>query len=215
VERFPEARRGRPLSADELERLGAALEEAERTRGEHPSAILAIRLALLTGMRRTELLGAPFKARQSAWTGLRWEYVDLENRVIRLPVDKAGSGRIVPLSSTACALLSSVRRRQGNPFVCWGENGNAFVGIDRPRRRLFREAGIIGANFHSLRHTHGTTGGNLGLNSYLIARLLGHRDERTTARYVQVADAATREASERVSSSIAVSLGLERQSGAD
>jgi len=207
VERFVEDGRGRALTGKELERLGAALDAAEEASSEHPSAILAIRLALLTGMRRTELLGAPFKARRTEWAGLRWEYVDLENRMIRLPRDKAGSdGRIVPLSSAACELLAQAQRRDGNPYVCWGENGKPFVGIDKPRRRLFAAAGIDAANFHSLRHTHGTTGGNLGLNSYLVAKLLGHRDERTSARYVHVADDPTREAAERVADAIASRL---------
>jgi len=213
VQRFPETRKARALSAAELERLGTALDEAEREKTEHPSAILAIRLALLTGMRRTEILGAPFRARQTDWSGLKWNYVDLENQAIRLPRDKAGDGRVVPLSSIVCKLLSKAVRRAENPFVCWGEGSGPFVGIDKPRRRLFIAAGIEGANFHSLRHTHGTTGGNLGLNSYLVARLLGHRDERTSAHYVHLADTPTREAAELVSSAIAKSLrGAESES---
>ena len=206
VERFRETGRGRALTGEELERLGVALDQAERDNTEHPSALLAIRLALFTGMRRSELLGAPFRARRTAWTGLKWEYVDLENRAIRLPEDKSGGGRTVHLSTAACALLAQAPRREDNSYVLWGENGQPFVGIDRPRRRLFKMAGIEGANFHSLRHTFGSTGGNLGLNTYLVAKLLGHRDERTSARYVHLADDPTREAAEQVSAGIAARL---------
>lgn len=202
IARFVENHKGRALTGEELERLGIALDEAARLGSEHPSAILAIRLALLTGMRRTEILGAPFRARRTEWTGLKWDYIDFDARLIRLPKDKAGDGRVVLLSTEAITLLTNATRRAGNPYVCWGTGAAPFVGIDRPRRRIFQSAGIVDANFHSLRHTHGTTGGNLGLSSYLVARLLGHRDERTSTRYVHLADNPVRAAADRVSADI-------------
>src|SRR3954468_941364 len=49
VDRYPEKRRERFLSAAELARLGAVLEEEEP---HDPFVVLAIRLLLLTGARR-------------------------------------------------------------------------------------------------------------------------------------------------------------------
>ncbi|HYB70016.1 MAG TPA: integrase arm-type DNA-binding domain-containing protein, partial [Candidatus Bathyarchaeia archaeon] len=62
VERYRERRRERFLSAAELGRLGEVLREVEAKGVESPSAIATIRLLVLTGARRSEILN------------LRWEH---------------------------------------------------------------------------------------------------------------------------------------------
>ncbi len=79
VERF--------LSAAELARPGDALAAVER-QGVNPYAIAAIRLLLLTGCRRNEILG------------LRWKWVDFERAALRLPDSKSGA-KSVPLGAPA------------------------------------------------------------------------------------------------------------------
>ncbi len=54
LKRHPERKRERFLSAEEVQRLGEALVEAQGI--EHPSALAAIRLLLLTGARKSEIL---------------------------------------------------------------------------------------------------------------------------------------------------------------
>ena len=54
VEKFKERGRERYLSEDEMARLGQALNEAD----EWPTALLAIRLLVLTGLRKSEVLPA-------------------------------------------------------------------------------------------------------------------------------------------------------------
>ena len=68
----------RLLSDEEYRRLGAALKESEEQGLEPPSAVAAIRLLMLTGCRKSEILT------------LRWEYVDLEAGELRLPDLKTG-----------------------------------------------------------------------------------------------------------------------------
>src|ERR1700726_701053 len=65
LKKHTQRRRERYLSAQELARVGGALAEAERDASERAAAILAIRLLLVTGCRKSEILG------------LRWEDVDL------------------------------------------------------------------------------------------------------------------------------------------
>ena len=64
VRRYKETPRERFLSHDEYRRLGHALAEAERNGTENPVAIAAIRLLLLTGCRKNEILS------------LQWDDVD-------------------------------------------------------------------------------------------------------------------------------------------
>jgi integrase len=91
VKKFAERKHERFLSLDELRRLGAALDQAEAD-GEHPSAVAIIRLLLLTGCRKAEVLS------------LRWEWIDFEHGCIRLPDSKGAHGP-----------YASARRRSN----CW------------------------------------------------------------------------------------------------
>jgi integrase len=56
---------------------------------------IAFLLALETAMRAGEILG------------LTWDHVDLQNRVVTLPVTKNGDSRQVPLSNAAVGILKS------------------------------------------------------------------------------------------------------------
>jgi integrase len=98
IDRFPERPRERFLSSGELARLGAVLDEEEP---REPFVVLAIRLLLLTGARRAEVLT------------LRWSEVDLERAALRLPDSKTGA-KVIPLGPAALALLSSAPRLEGN-----------------------------------------------------------------------------------------------------
>ena len=68
VKRFKEEKRERFLSAEEFRRLGAVLDEILETGSESRSAVVAIRLLMLTGCRLSEI------------QKLRWEHVDLDAR---------------------------------------------------------------------------------------------------------------------------------------
>ena len=72
VELYRQRKRERFLTEAEFKRIGRVLDQAEDGGGATPAAIAAIRLLMLTGCRRGEILG------------LRWEEVDLEARELRL-----------------------------------------------------------------------------------------------------------------------------------
>lgn len=88
VDKYPERRRERFLSGTELGRLGELLAQAEQSGSEPPAVIAAIRLLVLTGCRKSEILT------------LRWDSVDLERGALHLADSKTGP-KSVPLGAAA------------------------------------------------------------------------------------------------------------------
>lgn len=102
--------------------------------------------AIETGLRREE----QFR--------LRWDQVDLGNGVVTIPMPKGGRTRHVPLSDSAQAILRSLDSFVRSPWVfptskhpLQPQNPQSFV--NNVYSVALRKAGIIGANWHSLRHT--------------------------------------------------------------
>jgi integrase len=100
IKRFPERKRERYFSDEELTRIGEALAAAERDNAELPGFILLVRLLATTGMRLGEALA------------LRWADVDLSGRAIRLRDAKAGA-RTAHLGAAAAAILDAIEERTG------------------------------------------------------------------------------------------------------
>ena len=101
IEKYKEQKRERFLNSDEFASLGIILEE-ELARGTlSPWMVAAIRLLMLTGARLNEILT------------LKWEYVDLENSMLRLPDSKTGQ-KVIYLNAAAVDVLQggSCSRRQ-------------------------------------------------------------------------------------------------------
>ena len=71
---------------------------------ELPSAILAVRLLILTGCRLNEIMT------------LKWEYVEFTDKVLRLPDSKTGA-KVVHLGQPAIELLKAAERIEDNPWV--------------------------------------------------------------------------------------------------
>jgi integrase len=116
VEKYREGRRERFLSQAELARLGDALREAEQDKTGSPWVIAAIRLLALTGMRRNEILT------------LRWDHVSEEHESLFLPDSKTGR-KAIHLSPPALALLQTIPRLEGNPYVICGDRLGSTLSI--------------------------------------------------------------------------------------
>ncbi len=87
------------LKPDELKRLDAALLDLIAEQPERIIGFAAIRLLLHSGMRKGEALA------------LEWSHVDLDHRVIHLPIDKASeTGRTVLLTDAAVDVLRLLPR---------------------------------------------------------------------------------------------------------
>ena len=194
VKRYKEHKRERFLSPQETERLGQVLREAEE---EMPSAVAAFRLLLLTGCRMSEI------------RDLRWEYV--KDDCIELPDAKTG-GRVVPLGPEARAVLSAIPRDEDNPWVIAGRlPGSHLTDLQRPWRRIRKQAGLEGVRIHDLRHSFASRALALGESLTMIGKLLGHTQVQTTARYAHLARDSIQTAAARITGSIGGNLLGERE----
>ena len=180
------------LSREEIGRLHETLDGY--TREGHRQQADIIRLLLLTGCRRREIVQ------------LRWSEID--DDLIRLADSKTGP-RKVPLNTQARRILDR-RPRSGSPFVF-----PSPLDPCRPRGlelalwyRVRREAGIEDVRLHDLRHTHASHAVMNGVPIPVVSRLLGHSNVRMTLRYAHLGDKEIEAAAERVGQSIGALMGV-------
>ena len=193
VKKAPVRKVERFLSEAEIARLAAALDaEAERTGNPYPSA--AIKLLLLTGCRRGEIVN------------LRWEHVDFERECLRLPDSKTGA-KVVYLNAPARALLQELPRMAGNSRVIPGVKAeSASAAIDNVWPGIREVAGLADVRLHDLRHSFASVGAAGGLSLPIIGALLGHKHATTTARYAHLSADPLRAANDAVGARIAAAM---------
>lgn len=191
VKLYRQRRRERFLTGVEVERLGRVLKEEQAHGRTWPSAIEAIRLLMLTGCRKNEILS------------LRCTDVDLNGRELRLRDSKTGP-RVVPLSPAAVSLLERVIQSAEGEWVMPGRKpGTHLKRLGNAWRRLRVRADLQDVRLHDLRHSFASTALAVGESLPTIAKLLGHRRIQSTARYAHLQRSAVREAAERVAISLA------------
>lgn len=202
IERNPETRRTRYLETGELTRLLTAIGGHRNQRSAN-----IIRMALLTGARRGELLNATwgqFNVSAGTWT-----------RPASLTKQK--KEHTIPLNGPARALLTAMREaadqenarrlKDGLPplvhlFPGYGDN-DAQGDLKRTWQSVCKDAGLIDLRFHDLRHSFASFLASSGHNLPLIGQMLGHSNASTTARYAHLLMDPQREAAERVGAIVA------------
>ena len=190
VRKYREHKPQRFLNAEEYQRLGRVLDEAEAEGTAWPPAIAAIRLLILTGCRRNEILS------------LLWDDVDRSSSELRLRDAKTG-GRMVPLTPTAAAVLDSIPREPGNPWVIAGKKpGKHLRNVNDLWYRLRVQADLEDVRLHDLRHSWASRALALGESLPMIGRQLGHTQVQTTARYAHLAQDTERVSAAKVAGSI-------------
>jgi len=193
VRRFPDNKRRRFLSLDELAALGRAMREALNN-GENRTGVAAVRALLLTGCRRNEVLALP------------WSCVDAKGRCIHFEDTKSGA-QIRPIGAAAAKHIAAQPRHKDCHWVFPADRGNGhFVGLPRVLARLCARAGLKDVTVHTLRHSFAATAAELGFSELTIAGLLGHTMPGVTARYAHVPDSALVAAADRISARIAAAL---------
>ena len=200
IPRSQEDRRERWLSGDELTRLWTVLEQLPNRRAAN-----AVRLMILTGARRSEVLNAT------------WDQFELDRGRWIKPSHhtKQKQTEYVPLSVQALALLTTMKAGADPEcrYLFPGDKGDKPLGdITHFWQRACREAGIAGVRLHDLRHTYASSLVSRGVSLHIVGRLLGHTQPQTTARYAHIADGALREATNRFGATLeAASQGGEAE----
>jgi integrase len=168
--------------------------ESEFSDSGNPFATAAIKLLLLTGCRKGEILA------------LEWGAVDFSDRCLRLPDSKTGA-KIVYLNAPALVILQNLPREADNHLVIGGtRKGGGMARIDKVWSRVRTSAGLTDVRLHDLRHSFASVGARGGLSLPILGALLGHRNAVTTARYAHLSDDPVRAANEMVGERIAASL---------
>ena len=191
----PKRRRERFLTDAEFTRLGLVLDEVSGAGSRiSAGAVTTIRLLMLTGCRRNEILT------------LRWEHVDLGKAEIRIVDGKTGA-RTVHLSPAAVHVLDALPRKPDNPWVIPGAKpGRHMTDIDGAWGSIRAQAGLHDVRIHDIRHSFASRALALGEGLPIIGRLLGHRRVETTARYAHLARESVNESAERVAVNIAADV---------
>jgi integrase len=195
IRKYPEEKRERFLSAAELRRIGEVLREMECEGIELSSAILATRLLIFTGCRLNEIMT------------LKWEYIDLSEKVLRLPDSKTGA-KVVHLGQPAIELIETAKQVADNPWVIIGTlEGKRLSDLQPFWQRVRARAGLKNVRIHDLRHTFASTAVASGQGLPMIGKLLGHTQVQTTARYAHLASEPVKIAADSVATSLRHALG--------
>jgi hypothetical protein len=165
---------------------------------ESPSAIAAIRLLVLTGCRKNEVLT------------LKPAFVDRHHRCLRLPDSKTGA-KIVHVGAPALKVIDGIcPEGSDQDYVLPGEWGTGhFVNLQRPWERIRAAVGLDDVRIHDLRHAFASLGAATGDSLLVIGALLGHRSAKTTHRYAHLAEHPVKDAADRISAEISRLLGDE------
>lgn len=199
IRKYPEEKRDRWLSSDELRSLTQALDRHPNQRSAN-----AIRLLLLTGARRSEVLSA------------EWQEFDLERKIWTKPTHhtKQRKRGHFPLSVAAMKLLEKMKSNAASEYLFPSPtNGSHQIEIKTFWRTICSEAGLEQVRVHDLRHTFASHLVSSGHSLEMVGRLLGHTQAATTFRYAHVADDPLRAATNHIGNLMeSVTLGDQNSS---
>jgi integrase len=183
VERYHELKRDRWLDEAELAAVATALDQHL-----NQQMVNAIRLILLTGARKSEVLNAT------------WDQFYLERGLWIKPshATKQKQTEHLPLSQASLALLRQMKETaSGSPYLFPGQKERQPVqDIKRFWKSILKQAGVKDCRIHDLRHTHASHLVSSGYSLPIVGRLLGHTQASTTQRYAHLANAPLREAAD-------------------
>ncbi len=168
----------------------------QRERTVTRTELCRLMLASPRRFRRYLFLLAHTMARPSEIRLLRWSEIDFEKRVVSLrdfkAKDKRRDGlkvRAIPLDRRAVFLLSRMARRRSSDYVfdCVDGSPWSYNSVRSMMRKARREAGLEGDGerivCYTLRHTGATNAMRAGVQTTLLAKMLGHAKVTTTQRY--------------------------------
>lgn len=169
--------------------VGAILNAAKQ-----PYIRLYIELAINTGARPSSILE------------LKWFQVDLASRLIHFnPPGREQTGKHRPtvyINDSLLHSLTEARKMTKGTYVVSSGRGNTLgklTSIKRGFAAPCADAGLSGITPYTLRHTAITWMARAGVDLWQIAKAAGHKDTRTTMRYMKWSPEFGREAMDALS----------------
>ena len=141
-----------------------------------------LKLLLLTAQRPGEIMS------------MRWQDIDFDNRLWTLSNTKTGNDHLIPLSKPVLKILQ--RRKSGYPERVSWKNDSEYVfpsrhnrqaghtkSVNRLRKKIQQDSGIIGWTSHDLRRTARTLMSRLSIPHHVRERVLNHSVGKIQATY--------------------------------
>jgi integrase len=182
----PNDERVRILSEDERVNLLATCDISKT-----PELPVSVRLALNTGLRKSELFGLTQERVNLSESPKRYQDNGLPfvipPRHILIEITKNGHPRLIPLNADAADALAGWVRIQpidGKALVFPSrETPRKPLDIDRPWETALRRAEITDFRWHDMRHCFASELIMSGASVAQVAKLTGHRDLKSLMRY--------------------------------
>lgn len=211
IEKFPEHRRERYLTKEEISRVleacdayvaeaaGGPEEDRERRLRTVRRQVIALKLLMLTGARTGEVLSATrdqFDLKAGVWS--KPAASTKQKKPHRTPLSPAAVELVeqtLEMLSEQDRYLFPTHRPSTRPHI---------TNIDKAWRKIRAMAELEDCRKHDLRHTFASLLASDGKSLPIIGALLGHTQAQTTQRYAHLLDAPLRDAVASVASAYEV-----------
>jgi len=144
-------------------------------------------------------------ARLNEGLSAKWENVDTEKRIWRIPATNSKSKRMraVPLNDSALAVISELDTKDTYDHLFINKRTKLpYVNIAKVWEDLRSKAKLPNCRIHDLRHQYASFLVNDGQSLYTVQQILGHSDPSVTQRYAHLSTSALQLAASSASKQI-------------
>ncbi len=187
IKQYKVQARERFLHPDEMTAFFEALKKQDELIRDY------VLISLYTGARRSNVLA------------MRWDQIDLELAIWRIPLTKNKESQTVPLTSSAVELLKRRYDARKGPWVLPGRGGEShLVEPKRPWYKLLEDAEIEDLRLHDLRRTLASYMAMDNQSLQIIGKALGHKSVASTQIYSRLMNDPVRKAMESAQEQIRI-----------
>ena len=149
-------------------------------------------------------------ARQANVLAVRWEEIDFELCLWRIPKTKNSQSHTIPLTMAALAVLKERKETAASDWV-FPSKTSAVGHIVEPKvgwRQILKDAKIKNLTMHDLRRSLGSYMAMGNQSLHIIGKALGHQSHTSTQIYARLANDPVRQAMEKAQADMMVAAGL-------
>jgi integrase len=168
IKKNREIKRDRFLTAAEMPKFIEALNQEQSIAREY------FWILLLTGARKSNVLS------------MRWDDIDFNNSLWRIPETKNGEPLVLPLIPRAIDILNGIPRVSQWVFTSPNNPEQHFVDPKKAWQRILQRAGIDNLRIHDIRRTLGSWQALTGASLLVIGKSLGHKSIDATKIYARL-----------------------------